>query len=217
MHDHSFHMVRTDEERSTVLELIRDVYIQKGYIRSEDNSSIGAYLSLDATRTFYACVEDTIVGTLSVVPDGPSGLPMDSIFKDELDRKRGEGLSMAEVCQFAIDKERVHDKIDPLQFSTLDVSISTGLIGVVLYYGLYKKFDRYVLAVNPKHSVFYKSIGCVQMGGERSYPSVNNAPAIAYTLNLSEIQHGENGTQKGSWMLKEIFKNPPDQRIFQDA
>ena len=42
--------------------------------------------------------------------------------------------------------------------------------------------------VDAGHKSFYKTLGCEQIGKEKSYPFVNNAPALALYLDLHKLR-----------------------------
>ncbi len=184
-----YHHAKTPEEIEMVRMLIARVYAEDGYTLDEDHQSgIGTYLSYPTTTVLYATHDDEILGTISVARGSDTTFPMDSIFKEEINQLPYTREHIAEVCQFAIDtrrlKEAEHHTVRPLE-------LTVGLLGFVLAYAKAQGLKSYCFSVNPKHASFYESIGCESLGPTKPYPSVNNAPACGYHLDLHSLHHTE--------------------------
>lgn len=205
-----FYEATRNDDIDAVIGLVTRVYAEQGYVGKLKGNTleIAAFLRMESTCTFLAKVEDTLIGTISIVSDSPSGFPMDSIYKNEialLDVERGK---IAEVCQFAIDKKTLASllKENTARYSELDVS--TGLLGRVVQYGLSQDFEFLCFTINPKHRVFYESLGAVQFGEERVYPSVNSAPALAYKLPIQKPGTHVEIKEKKNFLIEKIFATP---------
>jgi hypothetical protein len=173
-----------------VVSLITRVYIDEGYIdpQNTNGSAITAFLGQEYTTTFEARFGDLLVGTVSVARDGEAGLPMDCIYRDELASFRNRNAAIAEVCQFIVDKNLVRELCKSYPSSISEMDVSLGLLRAAIQHGIETHIEYFVFTINPKHRLFYESMGCVLIGDERSYPSVNEAPALAYALDIQALK-----------------------------
>ncbi len=216
----TFCTARLPEEHKSATELITKVYADEGYVDRDRAQDLGItnYLGRKNTLTFLAH-RGSLIGTISVVTDSEEGLPMHIIYKTELDTLREAGKQLAEVCQFAIDKQALKEVCaqSDAKFSELDVSV--GLLGLVVHYGIHAGFHYLCFAVNPKHAAFYESLGCVRIGEEKSYPSVKQAPALPYILDLSfgATTHGEDAPAPQHFLIKKILQTPPPTGFFSES
>ncbi|MBU6214716.1 hypothetical protein KGM48_02625 [Patescibacteria group bacterium] len=159
----------TDGERRAAMDLVRRAYEAEGY-RVTD--SISKYLDAPGARTFGLFRNETLIGTLSIVPD-TEGLPMDSLYARELAPWRASGKTLAEVVQFAVDRNERHSPF-----------AAAPLFAAVLTYARQLGVDYLCISINPKHDRFYSLLGFKKIGEEKQYAAVN-APAIARALPLS--------------------------------
>ena len=105
------------------------------------------------------------------------GLPCDDLYADDLAPLRAAGRRIAEVSALAID-ERWRD---------VGLLVVRNLVQMIALYadGL-ARLDTLCIAVNPRHARFYESCLRFERFGElKSYPAVNNAPAVALRLDLA--------------------------------
>lgn len=178
--------VQTEVERDVARKLIARVYARQGYTdEGSEASGFDQHLEDAATCTIIARIHDEIVGTISVVPDGREGVPMDIIYSEELSRFRDAGARLAEVCQFAVDHDLLRSAIEGSAVSELDLSM--GLFGHAVHYARFSALSHFVFAVNPKHRTLYESLGSELIGEEKEYPSVNRAPALGYALGIGDM------------------------------
>lgn len=206
-----------ENEIDVLQKLIIRVYLEKEYLNEtsfEEFSKINSFLRSSFSVTFGAYIDTIAIGTITVVEDSSEGLPMDSIFKNELQFLRQKGFRLAEGCQFAIDKSLLKDHIPKLLSGVTEASMSAQLLSLTIHYAISRHIDYICLAVNPKHKIFYESIGCERVGSEKQYPSVNNAPALAYTLDIKSFTEKVKQGAKNHWSLRGLIENPPDYRIF---
>ncbi|MEZ4195560.1 MAG: hypothetical protein R3B53_04205 [Candidatus Paceibacterota bacterium] len=203
----NFKLNSDPEELKIVSKLITQVYQGEGYISSDSDSGskITEFLGNPDTKTFVATLDDKIVGTVSLAVDSSDGLPMDVIFREELNPVRQAGKSIAEVCQFVVDKDFLKDNIDKADLSVIESNITLGLLKHVIMYGLEVDLDLFVFTINPKHRIFYESLGALQVGEEKVYPSVNNAPALAYILDIKALQEQAKKGELTHMLLRKLF------------
>lgn len=187
-----YNTAKSGEELEESHRLVCREYAKDDYI-FDHGASLQKFLSfilLPDSVTFTARKDGRIIGTISVIADSEIGLPMDEIYKDGVDSLRKHGKKIAEISQLAIDREYS----DASQRGN-KAFLFIPLFKMVFDYSMRKKFDNLCVAVNPKHSSVYNSLFFNDIGGLKYYPSVNNAPAIAKTLDLNRLKrelHREN-------------------------
>lgn len=163
--------------------LVHDVYVRCGYIMPQPNGMrMTRFDALPETTTFVACLEETVVATLTLVPDSSLGLPMQEIYGEELQAFRGQGRRLAEVTSLA-DRRK-----DPRR----GMAVFMGLTKLMIHTARERQIDDLLVAVHPKHARFYQRVLVFErFGSERSYPSVRNNPAVALRLDLKSVKENE--------------------------
>jgi hypothetical protein len=136
--------------------------------------------ALPDTVTFVAKDEDHVLATFSLVPDNHLlGLPLETIYAQEIAALRRTGARMAEVTSFAAADMSLRE------FSQVFLS----MIRLMKQHHVRHGGDTWVITVNPKHRTFYtKALGYVPLGPCRPYPKVQGAPAEAYVLDLDGMR-----------------------------
>lgn len=202
--------LQSDNEETTAeaIALIARVY-GKAHSAAEEVSAISAYLTSPSAATFTGRLGGTVVATISVIGDSEKGLPMDSIYRAELDALRKEGGRLAEVGQFAVDREQLAEQLPTFP----PLAVTTNLFKLVLKHSISEQIDRLCIAINPKHAAFYQGLGFVQIGALKHYPSVANAPALAFALDVDSLaDRMKNGGEKNALLIelfREISGKPP--------
>ncbi len=205
-----FSVACTEDDLQDSLQLVHEVYVKEGYRNPDDshNEGIGAYLGRAGATTMIARHNEQLFGTISVVSD-MHGVPMDIMYREELGVYRDTGARIGEVCQFAINKLAL--KEFP-HIAVLDVSV--GLLGLAVQYGLVSAHDYLCFAINPKHRVFYESLGCIRIGEEKSYDSVSGAPALGYVLSMDAVRQAKESEEKKHFLLTKIFDTELPENFF---
>ena len=134
---------------------------------------------LPSTHVFIATHKGQLTCTVTLVGDGEKGLPMECVYGDEVDRKRAEGFSLAEVSCLAFEpctSKRV--------FWTAFLQLNRLMAQFARHVGI----DGLLIAINPRHvHVYRRMMGFEQIGTLRSYPSVRNRPAVACWLDFAKV------------------------------
>lgn len=171
------------DEFEQAFRLVADRYKARGY----ETPGAGPYRytpyhALPGTVTFVAKDGDRVVATLSLVPDNDTlGLPMESIYGEEVASLRWEGRTLGEVTCLA------EEGLNPREF----LKVFSALIRVMFQYHVRRGGDTWVITVNPRHRSYYtKVLGFVPLGPCRSYSSVGDAPAEAFYLDVDLMQEG---------------------------
>jgi hypothetical protein len=161
----TIHLANT-AERHRADALVRRVYTVQGF---------GDHGLHELGDTFIVRSGRHMIGTLSLVVDGPDGLPSDGIFRTELSRLRAAGARLCELTRFAIDTQAPSARI------------FNDLFGEIHRHGI-KTYDctDLVIQADPRHGCFYRR----RLGFKPLGPVVNN-PYYDLTVQLMRIHVSE--------------------------
>jgi hypothetical protein len=139
------------------------------------------YHALPDTVTFVAKHEQQVVATFSIVFDNTLlGLPMESVYPDEIDKLRWDGRRIAETTTLADADLGVREFIQ----------VFLTLIQVAMQHHRSQGGDTPVIAVNPRHKKFYtKLLGFVPLGPCRAYGAVQDHPAEAFWVDYDLLKN----------------------------
>ncbi len=183
--EYNFGLVTRENDFLTALKLVQDVYIEEGYVNRE--TDIGPYRILknhhhEETAVFVGKKQTQVAFTVSLFPDSAWGLPMDAIYKEELDYLRSQGRKLGEVGCLATHPEHRNGSQNILMHGNK----------IMFKYAMDTlELDDLVIAVHPKHALVYKEVLMfeeIDPGTVKTYPKVNNNPAIALRLDLHEAE-----------------------------
>ena len=176
-----FHIkwAETREELGDAFRLVYDEYKRSGYISEEKPGNMFFYIHhlLPDTAVLLMRCKEKVISTLSLVPDSEEfGLPMDSIYREELDGLRRNDRHLMEACALATSE------------NYRSPNIFANLFRQSYWHAVYSGIDAICIMVNPKHVQFYKRILLFdELGVEKNYPRVG-APAVALQLNVKEYK-----------------------------
>lgn len=127
--------------------------------------------------TLVASDGDATIGTMSVGFDGASGLLVEELFPEEVDRMRRAGRRICEFTRLAMDGGIGSKRVLASLFH-------------VAYMYAYRVmgFDSLLIEVNPRHVRYYERIlGFEAIGSERMNRRVN-APAVLMCLHFAHTE-----------------------------
>ncbi|MBV8310341.1 MAG: hypothetical protein JO344_08155 [Planctomycetaceae bacterium] len=161
--------------------LVSANYRARGYESPGDKPyRFTSYHALPTTVTMVAKLEGKVVATLTLVPDNEVlGLPMESIYGEEIAELRQEGRKLAEVISLA------DSGLSICEF----VRVFKALIKLEKQYHASRGGDTWVITVNPRHRSFYQKVfGFESLGPRRTYPTVQDHPAEAFLLDVESMK-----------------------------
>lgn len=171
-------IAETQDEYEQSFRLVHDTYLRMGYLKEPQPHGMlfSAYSLLPETVIFVAKSYLTVISTLTEIFDTEAfGLPMDIIYKPEVDALRAQGRRVVELSALVTPPK--------LRWRNLFMVLSQ----VMYQYSVYRGVDDLCIAVNPKHVSFYKNILLFEdFGPERHYPRVD-APAVALRVDMHHI------------------------------
>lgn len=174
--------VATDrDEVLAALGLVHHQYVRSGLaVPNRSGIRVTRYHLLNTTEVMIGKVDDAVVCTLTLVRDTRFGLPMESIYHEEVEARRRLGKRVAEVSCLA-------DRRDDNEGS---LSVMFRVMSLVAQYATRRGVDELLIAIHPRHGKFYERfLGFEGIGGLKSYSLVRDNPAIAMALDLGGLQH----------------------------
>jgi hypothetical protein len=174
-----YRIASTRREREAAFRLVYHSYLRAGL--GENNPyemRVTPYHLLESTDVFVAECRGQIAFTMSLIRDGELGLPMESIYGEEVEQFRQQGLRLGEVSCLADRRAQTYGFF-PVYMQTCRLMIQCAR---------YRRLHGVVAAVHPKHARFYRRyMGFRAFGREKTYPTVRNNPAVALWLEFARI------------------------------
>jgi hypothetical protein len=188
-------------ELVTALRLVYQVYLRSGLIEANlYQMRVTPFHSLPTTKVLIATNRDETLCTLSVIGDGQLGLPMETIYPEQIATRRKQGISFVEISCLA-DKEHGHQKC---------FSIVSRLMALTAQCAKHHNVDQLLITVHPRHTMFYERFLCFKIiGEEKAYPLMRNHPAIAMMMDLNTIKCDH------PRVYQRLFGTPFDKKTFQ--
>ena len=175
--DLQFKIAATAHELEQAFRLVHDSYVREGYMDPHPSGlRLSIFNALPHSTVFIGCRGNEVLLATTLFPDSFLGLPMDTLYKKELQQVRDEGRFIAEVGAFAVAPD----------FRDNNPTVLLYLQKMLYHYTVsYLKIDDFVVTINPKHRLFYQHlIMFSQIGEERQYENVKDSPAIAMRSDL---------------------------------
>lgn len=174
-------LANSEGRRESADLLIKKMYTWRGYDTS------GVLNDTPNRITLMADFKGRAIGTLTLGLDSSTGLLVDQLYKDEIDRLRQAHRFVCEFTKLAVDQESYSKRVLAALFH----------MAFIYAHKIHGATDL-VIEVNPRHTVFYKRmLGFTQLGEERMCPRVN-APAVLLRLTCEYI--AENTAKYGGAM-----------------
>jgi hypothetical protein len=182
--DIEYRIATCQEEREAAFRLVYQSYLEAGLGQpNRYNMRVTPYHLLPSTEVFVAVLGDETIFTVSLIGDSQLGLPMENVYAQEVHRRRDQGLRVGEVSCLA-DRRSKYRQCFP---------VFLRLCRLTAQHAWLQGLDQLLVAVHPRHARFYQRFMDFEpIGPERSYPSVQNRPAIALSLDLVRL-HQEGG------------------------
>lgn len=167
------------DERVQALRLVHDVYTAERLMPpTASGMRVTPWHLSEGTNIYVAKQAQRVVCTMTSVPDGEHGLPLETIYPSEVAARRRAGRRLAEVTCLAARQDA---------YSTEQgFRVFVRLVGLLFQACRFAGRERLLIAVHPRHARFYRrALGFEQIGGVRVYPSVCDQPAVACEHDLS--------------------------------
>lgn len=169
----------TQNEHEQAFALVYQAYVQSSYIPnpSPDGKVSSIYSFLPETFIFIAKSYQSVISTLTQIFDSKLfGLPLDSMYREELKELREQGRTIAEIGALATKKD--------FRWKNLFMV----LCQIMYWYARYKKVNDLCITVNPKHLRFYNTIFLFEEFGPKKQHPKFATPVVLLRLNMEHIE-----------------------------
>jgi hypothetical protein len=169
------------EEWEEAFGLVAANYQQSGYEAPTGKPfRFTPHHALPDTTVFVAKRQGRVIATFTLVADNTLlGLPLESLYTEEVAELRRQGRRVGEITSLAF--------ADLSQREFLQVFLT--MIRLLQQYHVSKGGDTWVITVNPRHRTFYcKVLGARQLGECKPYAAVAGAPAEAYWVDRAMMR-----------------------------
>lgn len=175
-----YRLASSPQDREAASRLVYQRYREIGLIeRNRFERRVTVFHSLPTTTVFVGCTAGTVLGTVTLITDSLRGLPLDSVFKKEMQQQRDNGLRMGEVSCLAFRPCKSKSQFRRRFFE---------LNRVMAQFARHHAIDALVIAINPRHVRYYRQLmGFEQFGSVDLFPSVRNHPAAACLMEFAAV------------------------------
>jgi hypothetical protein len=172
-------VAESKSERTAAFRLVYENYRSKGMIPENVYQLRVTRHHLDSTTAvFVGTRQKDVVATVSLIIDGPSGLPMDLIQPDIGASARESGLLLGEVSCLAFRQ------LEFREFRTVFVEMTR----LMTQYGRTHGIDQLIIGCVPRHARFYcQFLGFEQIGQPRPYSTVSNTIGVGCRLDFAKV------------------------------
>ena len=162
--------------RRLAYRLVYDEYLKEGYTRPHPEGIwVTVFDAHPGTVTVVVERDGEAVGTLTIVPDSPLGLPADAVYGGDLDRLRRSGTRLSEIISLAVSREETAGS---------QVVVTLCMFAYMVARRIHRS-DAMVITINPRHARYYeRRMHFAQIGEERAYGKVEGAPAVLLSCRL---------------------------------
>jgi hypothetical protein len=175
----NYQIAGTRKERLAAFQLVYREYLNAELIAPNAvGVRVTPYHLLPTTNVFVAARQRRTACTVTLIGDGPLGLPMESVYPELVEERRARGLYVGEVSCLAFESMPIN------QFLLVFLQLTRLMAQYARRYGM----DQLLIAVHPQHARFYRRfMGFEQVGPLKAYSSVRDAPAVACCLDFGAI------------------------------
>jgi hypothetical protein len=173
-------LARTTEERLGAFRLIHQAYVRAGLGQPLPlGLRVTKYQIQPQSQVFVGVLAGEVVTTVSLIGDGPLGLPMETMFAPEVALLREQGERVCEVSCLADRRQDVRRFLPAFRDMTR----------LMAQFARYQGIGSLLITVNPRHVKFYTHyLGFVPISRRiTDCPHVQNHPAVALRLEFARI------------------------------
>lgn len=181
----TFRVAQRADELEQAARLVHHEYAKRHYVAGDATDlKLSLFNALPQTTTFLALRDQEVIGTVTLIPDSPLGLPMNAIYHEELDGLRRQGRRLAEVSMLAVRTDLFGRGVF-LMLNSKKLFLVFNLFKLLFDYTRFlTSVTTLCIAIHPKHELLYRFLFFHDLGGERVYPGANKNPAIAKVMDL---------------------------------
>ncbi|MEM9588192.1 MAG: long-chain N-acyl amino acid synthase [Planctomycetota bacterium] len=171
-------LARSQADLSDAFRLIFQSYFQAGLVSQKPSGiRLTPHHLLPTSEVLVARHRGKITSTVSLFGDGKLGLPMQTMYPQQINQLRDQGIRLAEVGSLADERKS--------QIRFIDTFAQLGRLLAQLAYA--RGYDGLVAVTHPKHARLYRRVmGFNQIGDLSDCPYANGNPAVALYLSFHE-------------------------------
>jgi hypothetical protein len=197
----TFRTAKSLEDVLSAWRVLHNAYVHVGFITP---NSFGIHTVPQAigphALVVLGQIQGLTVSTISAIGDNPLGLPVESVYPQEIAQLRGEGRKLLEVGLFgdrrSIDSDRNFNAVFELMRFTF-------------YFGLQMGVTDFLCGIPPRRARLYgRAFGFVPFGPEKSYSTVNENPVVLMRADVPLYLKGRARTRAIDYWLNTPL--PPD-------
>ncbi len=200
------------DEVISALKLVYHAYVRKGLVKANPHGvRVTPFHLLPTSEVLITRHGREVASTLTLVCDGKLGLPMESVFEDEVASRREQGIVCAEVTCLA-DRSASRRESFPLLVRLMNFTIQCAALRGV---------EELMIAIHPRHARFYQKLWGAKIVSEfeQKYAAVCDNPAIALSLNIKDVQRSDSLARRRifaqTFSRKQFLRNPMPSTLFQ--
>jgi len=170
-----FKLAETRPERDAAFRVLHDAYVNQGLIEPRPGRLyVPPFSLLPDSTILVAVVEGAVRGTLTLVEDSALGLPMEALYREEVERVRHRGRRLAEVSATAVSGGEKGRGLALMLYALL-----------FRWSYLHRDIDDLLVAVHPRtEPLFCDVLLFERVGSPRAHLALARAPAVALHLDL---------------------------------
>ncbi len=190
----TYKIAQSRDELLAAFQLVYRSYRRAGLVEENaDQIRLTPFHLLPTTEVFVTQLRGTVVSTVSLIGDGELGLPLETIYPQNVSLIRRRGLRMAEIGSLADRRD------SPVRFIETFASMGRLMAQTALHRG----YDGLVAVTHPKHARLYQRIlPFEQIGSQGECPYANGNPAVMLALIFED--------QRGSEIYERFFGSMSD-------
>lgn len=173
-------VARSRGDRASAFRLLHEGYVAGDLmVPNQFGMRVTPWQVLPSTQIYVAKQESEILYTMSLVPDGWGGLPLEEVYADEVQSLRAAEISLAEVTCLTSSKKYDH---------AIMFDIFVDLVALMFQQARFCQVDGLAIAIHPRHVSFYeRKLGFRQIGPQRAYSLVDGKPAVMCYHDFAEL------------------------------
>lgn len=219
----NFRVARDLKEVIASWRVVYDVYVRSGFIHPNPYLiHTTPHVLSPSAAVFHSTLGDEVESTLTAIVDGPRGLPLDSVYKAELDTFRQRGRRLTEYGLFAHTRQLANPEMERKSEACRDTrragearvfSSIVHLMRLAYYFAISRNSTDFVVGVHPKHARFYtRAFGFRPVGEVKTYATVNDRAVTLLHANLEESL----GLDPLPHALEYCLRNPVTMAAFEE-
>jgi hypothetical protein len=180
LHAYELRPARTMTDLAAACSLLHDAYVDLGICSPKPTGMLVSPQHLAPETVVYLAHErgtGDVVGTISVIFDGPAGLPLDDDYPDELSRVRAAATHVCEIGSLAVAAEHRRSGTNAL--------LAMASLWAAQHAG---DASHCVIGVHPRAADHYRALYGFRCFGESKVHCELQAPVIGLALDLATLE-----------------------------